>query len=84
MQTVYFDAKLRTRKGFIPYWDEVRVDSAYDGQLVWFHERYGRMYLYRLHQVDDRNFIAEDTGARCSTDREEWEAWHANPALALC
>jgi hypothetical protein len=41
------------------------------------------MYLYRLHQVDDRNFIAEDTGAYCSTDCEEWETWRANPALAL-
>jgi hypothetical protein len=86
MKTVYFDDTLRTRSGKrIPYYDSTSVsdDNAHDGALVWFHIRYGLMHLYRLHQVDSHNFIAEDLHVVCSTSSEKWRTWGNNPSLAL-
>ncbi len=83
MKTVYFDDILRTRTGLKPYYDTTEVSNATDGELKWFHIRYGCMHLYRLHQVDADNFIAEDLHIVCSTSNEKWNAWWENPTLAL-
>ena len=83
MKTIYFDDTLRTRKGSIPYYDMTEVSNATDGELMWFHVRYGWMRLYRLHQVDTDNFIAEDLHIVCTTSSEKWDSWSENPALAL-
>ena len=83
MKTVYFDDTLRTRKGVTPYYDTTEVSNATDGELVWFHERYGYMKLYRLHEVDSTNFIAEDLHIVCRTCDERWYEWSENPLLAL-
>ena len=83
MKTIYFDDTLRTRKGLKPYYECVEVTEAFDGQLAWFHIRYGCMHLYRLHQVDADNFIAEDLHIVCSTSNEKWHSWSENPLLAL-
>ena len=83
MKTVYFDSKLRTRKGWIPYYDTTEVSNATDGELKWFHDGYGLMCLYRLYQVDADNFIAENLHIVCFTSSEEWDSWLKNPTLAL-
>ena len=82
--TVYFDDTLRTHKGKrVPFYDITQVSNATDGELKWFHERYGYMKLYRLHQVDETNFIAEDLHISCKTSDEHWREWGENPLLAL-
>ena len=83
MKTIYFDDTLRTRKGRVPFYDFTQVSETTDGELVWFHERYGYMKLYRLHQVDADNFIAEDLHTVCRTSDERWSEWGENPLLAL-
>ena len=84
MKTVYFDDTLRTYKGKrVPYYDCTQVSNATDGELAWFHEGYGCMKLYRLHQVDADNFVAEDLHILCYTSSEVWRAWSENPLLAL-
>ena len=58
MVTVLFDSILRTKRGtYIPFWETSYMEEATDNELVWFHEGYGMMKLYRLLQVDDKNFI---------------------------
>lgn len=83
---VYFDSYLRCKSGkVIPYYDVTfNVDSIEDQQLVWFHEGYGVMQLYRLHRVDETaDFIAEALKARCRTSDDKWEIYLNNPELAL-
>jgi len=83
MKTVYFDTLLRTRKGVKAYYETAEVSNATDGELVWFHSAYGLMRLYRLHEVDCDNFVAEDLRVVCSTKSELWRSWGENPSLAL-
>ena len=64
--TVLFDSKLRCKSGkVIPYYDthwyEDPNNKFTDKSDHWFHEGYGYLKKYRLHQVDNTNtFIAED------------------------
>lgn len=84
MKIVYFDSTLRTRKGNrVPYWDTTYVDNVHNGELKWFHEGYGTMCLYKLHQVDDCNFIAENLHKFCRTADARWSTWVKFPELAL-
>ena len=59
------------------------MEEATDNELVWFHEGYGMMKLYRLLQVDDKNFIAEDLHKYCRTSNPKWETFSEKPELAL-
>lgn len=61
-KTVYFDSTVRTKSGKrAPFWDSTVIeDDLEDKQEIWFHESYGRCKLYRLHKVDETNYIAED------------------------
>lgn len=62
-QYIWFDCYIRTRNGRKPYYDYVQVERGLkDKELIWIHEGYGLMVLYRLWKVDDENFIAENTG----------------------
>lgn len=84
MKTVYFDDTIRNRFGKrAPFYDTTHVNEATDGDLRWFHTRYGMMHLYRLHEVDSTNFIAEDLHIVCRTSDERWHEWSENPLLAL-
>ena len=85
MISVYFDDVLKTRSGKIkPFWSVSYIEEgASDNQLVWFHERYGLMRLYRLLKVDDKNYIAEYAGRCICTNDSRWSDWLANPELAL-
>ena len=82
---VWFDSKLKTRSGKrVPYWESSSVDEKVEDQdLVWFHEGYGMMGLYRLHVVDDDNAIAEDLKKWCSTESSRWEEFEDHPEKAL-
>lgn len=85
---VYFDSTLRTRGGMVPFWDSVVIDNEYeDKELVWFHGRYGRLNLYRLHTIPEENSaIAEDTGCTLWTRFETAERvnkWLEEPRVAL-
>lgn len=81
--TVYFDSILRTRRGPIPFYEITKVEAAQDNQLCWFHTGYGLMRLYRLLQVDNNNFIAEDMHTCCRTNNPDWPAYQKNPELVL-
>ena len=85
--SIYFDSFLKTRKGkVVPFYDRVMVEKdepIKDKTLMWFHESYGYMKLYRLHKVDDENYIAEDTKTSCRTNNENWKKFLENPILAL-
>ena len=84
MFTVLFDSFLRTKKGtLLPYYEESFVDEAHDQELIWFHESYGCMKLYRLHQADDTTFIAEDLKRMCFTSNPNWGRYLKHPELAL-
>lgn len=81
---IWFDDVIRTRSGKrVPSWSFTTTDSAVDKELKWFHEGYGVNQLYRLHKVDDENFIAESLRKLCFTSNENWEEYLRNPALAL-
>lgn len=82
---VWFDAKIKVRSGKrVPFWDRTSVESEVkDKDLMWFHEGYGMMGLYRLHIVDKDNAVAEDLHKWCSTESEKWEDLAENPELAL-
>lgn len=81
---IWFDAWIRTRKGRKPWYDFVVVEHELEDQsLHWFHEGYGRMKLYRLHKVDDYNFVAESTKRGCWTSDSNWRSWSEKPELAL-
>ena len=71
MKTILFDATLTTYKGKrVHYYDEQDTKSAEDKELRWFHIGYGTMSLYRLHQVDADNFIAEPLDRYCRAGEE--------------
>ena len=60
MITVWFDDILKTKTGKNkPYWSATEVKDAVDQEEVYFHEGYGRLRKYRLHKVDEINYIAE-------------------------
>lgn len=81
---IWFDDVIHTRSGkCVPSWNFTTTDSAVDKELKWFHEGYGVNQLYRLHKVDDENFIAENLRKLCFTSNENWEEYLRNPALAL-
>lgn len=81
---VWFDSTLKCRSGKrIPYWEDTTIDEAKDKDLVWFHEGYGLMALYRLHIVDEKNAIAEKLNKWCRTSSSRWEELSDNPELAL-
>ena len=92
MATVLFDSYLKCRNGKIkPYYDDVfHVDDLYDQKLVWFHEGYGLMKLYRVHRVEGpetdeyyANYIAEEVGPSCFTRDDRWEEAISDPELYL-
>lgn len=85
---VHFDVEYRSKKTRKTYYES--ECESYEPQtpwkdksLHWFHEGYGRMILYRLHKVDDENFVAEKTGKSCYTCSEKWQIFSAHPELAL-
>lgn len=81
---IWFDSYIRTRSGRKPYYDCI-VKERYleDQELMWFHKGYGRMVLYRLWKVDNKNFVAENTGVSSYTSSDNWELYRKNPELAL-
>lgn len=84
MINVLFDSYLKCRSGRrLPYYDVSYVEKAEDQELVWFHEGYGLMKLYRLHEVDRENYIAEPTKVSCYTKSDKWDLYKSNPELAL-
>ena len=84
-QYIWFDSYIRTRSGRKPYYDRVVEEERYlkDRELMWFHEGYGRMVLYRIWKIDDENFVAENTGVSSYTSSDNWELYLENPELAL-
>lgn len=54
-----------------------------DKELMWFHESYGLMKLYRIHKVDELNFVAEDLHKGVYTSDEDWDKYCENPELVL-
>lgn len=83
-QYIWFDSYIRTRNGRKPYYDWIVEErSLKDKELIWIHEGYGLMVLYRLWKVDDENFIAENTGHSIYTFSKKWEEYSKNPELAL-
>ena len=72
MATVYFDSTFRSKKtgNRIYFYDTTTVSEAQDNQLIWFHTSYGRCHLYKLLQVDDTNYIAQDMHKTL---------WHTDP-----
>lgn len=83
---VYFDSRLKTKtKGTIPYYDiSFNVANCEDKKLMWFHEGYGMMRLYRIHQIDrSSDFIAELAGPICRTSSSEWTSYLENPEYAM-
>lgn len=85
--TIYFDATLRTCRGkHVPFWDTLHIEKehpAHDKDLVWFHEGYGKMALYRLHKVDEENYIAEKMNKYVSTSNPNCKKLLAHPELVL-
>ena len=82
-QIVLFDAKIKTRRGVIPYYEQTYTEGKTDGDLVWFHESYGRMRLYKLEYVDDDTFIAVDM-RRCTwAGSDDYTRWSKNPSAAI-
>ena len=61
-QIVWFDDEIRTRSGKrVPFYDSTIIEEPIrDQQEMYFHICYGRSKLYRLHKVDEKNYIAED------------------------
>ena len=83
-QYIWFDSYIRTRSGRKPYYDCITEERYLkDKELVWVHEGYGLMVLYRLWKVDDENFVAENTGKSIHTFSNKWEMYRNNPELAL-
>lgn len=84
-QYIWFDDWIKCRNGKIkPFWDFTVLEQIVkDKELMWFHERYGRMELYRVHKVDNDNFVAEDLKISCYTSNENWELYSEKPELAL-
>ena len=84
-QYIWFDSYIKTRSGKrIPYADfSVLERRVNDQELIWFHESYGLMKLYRVHKVDDQNFVAEYTWVSCYTSSDKWERYLDQPELAL-
>lgn len=83
-QYIWFDCYIRTRNGRKPYYDWIVEERGLkDKELIWIHEGYGLMVLYRLWKVDDENFIAENTGHSIHTFSNKWEQYSENPELAL-
>lgn len=79
---VLFDSMLRCRSGkLVPYWDTVYTDTV--KPLMWFHEGYGTMRLYRLHDVDGKTFIAEYTGVQSWTEDPLYAVYSKFPQLAM-
>ena len=57
--TILFDATLKTKRGHIPYYDELRTNIEYqDQEVVDIRECYGRVRKYKLLRVDDTYYIA--------------------------
>ena len=84
-QYIWFDSYIKTRSGKrIPYADfSVLERRVNDQELIWFHESYGLMMLYRVHKVDDENFVAEYMRVSCYTSSDNWERYLDDPELAL-
>ena len=85
MKSIYFDSMLKCRSGRLkPYWDTTFTnDELKDQELKWFHEGYGLFTLYRLHKVDDENFIAENMHKYMRTTDENWDKYVEHPELLL-
>ena len=92
MATVWFDSYLKCKNGKLkPYYDcSFHVDDLYDQKLVWFHEGYGLMRLYRVHRVEgaekdeeDANYIAEKVGPSCFTGDDRWKEVACDPEKCL-
>lgn len=86
-QYIWYDDILKCQNGKRkPYygWTTVEDDNCVtDKQLIWLHEGYGRMGLYRVHYVDDENYIAEDMKISCYTSSNNWKIYSEKPELAL-
>ena len=84
-QYIWFDDWIKCRSGKRkPFWQSTTLERIVEDQeLIWFHECYGMMNLYRMHKVDDENFIAEDLKVCCSTSSRLWDSWSENPELAI-
>ena len=82
---IWFDDKIKTRSGKrVPFWNfTILEQEVKDKELMWFHEAYEMMGLYRVHKVDTENFVAEDLGKWISTSNPDWEKYCDNPELAL-
>lgn len=84
-----FDDTLKTRSGKrIPFYHEQSWGNDDDSECVdqslhWFHEGYGSFQLYRLHQVDDHNFICEPLHKFMRTTDIKWDLFTEHPELAL-
>ena len=88
-KTLIFDDVLKIRSGKrIPFYKEQSwgmddESGCTDQSLHWFHEGYGSFQLYRLHQVDDVNYICEPLHKYCSTSSDRWEEFTEHPEMAL-
>ena len=83
---VWFDALTRNKNGkLVPFRDFTVVNyELKDQELIWMHEGYGRMNLYRVHKIDDENYDAElINGCGTYTWSKNWDSWRKNPQLAL-
>ena len=57
--TILFDATLKTKRGHIPYYDELHTDTEYqDQEVIDIRECYGRVRKYKLLKVDTKYYIA--------------------------
>ena len=88
-----FDDTLKCRSGKrIPYYNQQTTGNDDDSDVIdqslhWFHEGYGSMQLYRLHEADEDDryiyYICEPLHKYCSTSSDNWDAWSRQPELAL-
>lgn len=84
---ILFDDYLKTRSGKrLPYYDEQTHDEEYAGELVdkslhWFHEGYGTFQLYKIHDVDGVNYIAEPLRKFINKRDDDFEAFIHSPEL---
>ena len=79
---VWIDDVIETRRGRVPYWTSTKTDYALeDKQLVWIYAGYDTMKLYKVHKVDNDNFIAEDLGKTRSLLANEWNCYLEFPEL---
>lgn len=83
--TVFFDSTFKSKNtGKIFYdYDTTTMPEAHDNELVWVHIHYGRMRLYKLLQVDDSNYIAQDMHKFLWPGDENYEHRLAHPELEI-